>query len=78
MTPVTLITGASAGIGEALARELARGRRASAMVLTARRADRLDRLADELRTLDPGLRAATIPSDLAHPEAPGRLAQEAI
>ncbi len=76
--PVILITGASAGIGAALARELARGRRATAMILTARRGDRLDRLADELRALDPDLRVATIPADLADPEAPGRLAREAV
>ena len=47
--PVVLITGASAGIGAALARELVRRRKAAALVLTARRGDRLDRLADELR-----------------------------
>src|SRR5690606_18121587 len=41
-----LITGASSGIGEALAHEYAR--RGRGLVLLARRADRLQKLADEL------------------------------
>ena len=59
--PVILITGASAGIGTALARELARRRPEATIVLTARRLERLDRLADELRASHPGLSVATIP-----------------
>jgi len=44
---VAIITGASAGIGQAAARAL--GREGAKLVLTARRADRLEGLVDELR-----------------------------
>jgi NADP-dependent 3-hydroxy acid dehydrogenase YdfG len=47
MAPIVVITGASSGIGAATARLLAG--RGSSMVLGARRADRLDRLVEEIR-----------------------------
>lgn len=49
MAPSVLITGASSGIGEALAREYAR--RGWKIAVAARRLDRLDTLAGELRSL---------------------------
>lgn len=50
---VAFITGASSGIGEALAKEFAR--RGCHLVLTARRLDRLQKLAEELQSPDRGV-----------------------
>ncbi len=71
--PVILITGASAGLGAALARELVRQKKAGALVLTARRVDRLDELAVELETAEPGLEVLAVAADLADPATPARL-----
>lgn len=67
------MTGASAGIGAALAREL--GRRRHDLVLTARRAERLRQLASEL-TASYGVQAEIIPANLALPEAPAEIVAE--
>lgn len=66
-----LVTGASSGIGAAIARELAR--REHNLILVARRKQRLRELADEL-SLEHGVRAETISCDLSKPAARGRLA----
>lgn len=65
MTPVTLVTGASAGLGVDFARQLAaRGER---VVLAARRKDRLEALAAELGN------ARAVAIDLGEAGAAGRL-----
>lgn len=66
-----LITGASSGIGRAMARQLAP--EATRLILVARRVDRLEALAEELRTLRDGLEVRVEPCDLAVPAAVDRL-----
>jgi short-subunit dehydrogenase len=67
--PVTLVTGASAGLGAEFARAWAR--RGDELVLTARREERLQALAAEL-----GSKTHVIAADLANAEAPRRLIGE--
>jgi uncharacterized protein len=67
-----LVTGASAGIGKALAEELARG--GTHLVLTARRADRLEQLARQLSTAHK-IQTRTFIADLTQPDAPEKIFQ---
>ena len=65
-----LVTGASAGIGEALAVELAAA--GANLILTARRADRLEALAQRLES-EHKVKTQVTPADLADPAAPQQL-----
>ena len=67
------MTGASAGIGSAIARELAA--RGHGLVLVARRQDRLKALAEELASTY-GVRAEAIACDLSKPTPRARLPKE--
>ena len=70
-----LVTGASAGIGRAIAVALAaEGVR---LAVSARRRDRLGELADEIERSG-GVRPAVIGQDLMQPEAPQRIAEQAL
>jgi uncharacterized protein len=67
---LALVTGASAGIGAAFARILAS--HGYDVALTARRADRLEKLGEEI-SLRYGVETLTVTADLAEPEAPGQI-----
>lgn len=72
--PLALVTGASAGIGVELARELAR--HGHDLVLSARSLGPMQALADELREF--GAEATVIPVDLSKPGAAATLAHEVV
>jgi NADP-dependent 3-hydroxy acid dehydrogenase YdfG len=64
MKKVVAITGASAGIGRATALRLARD--GASVAICARRADRLEQVADEIRRA--GGRALAVPADVTKPD----------
>ncbi len=68
---LSIVTGASSGIGAALARELAR--RGTRVALVARRADRLEEVLGDCRSTVPDSRA--YPADLSDPDAAAALAR---
>jgi len=72
LRPITVITGASSGIGEALARVFARN--GHALALVARRADRLNALADEIARAG-GPRPLVIVDDLTQAGAASRIGE---
>ncbi len=74
MKEATLITGASGGIGEALAGEFAKG--GSNLILVARSKDKLEAIAARLMD-EHGIAAIALPADLSIPNA-GRKLYEAV
>ena len=71
---VVIVTGASSGIGETTAREFARA--GAVTVLAARRVERLERLAKEIRKM--GGTALPVPTDLTDPRQIANLVQETL
>lgn len=71
-SPLALITGASAGIGAEYARQMAAA--GYDLILTARRGDRLEALAESLRQTH-DCRCVCLTADLAEPGAPATLCQ---
>ena len=71
---VAIVTGASSGIGEATARELAQA--GAITILAARRVERLERLEKEIKEM--GGRALAVPTDLTLQEQITNLVQTTL
>jgi len=69
-----LLTGASSGIGRQMALQLAT--RIKAIAIVARRRDKLDELAAQLKQLNPALVVHVMPCDLSHLDETARLADD--
>jgi len=69
-----LITGASAGIGEVFAKQLAQ--KGNNLILTARRKDKLDALAQQLSSLY-NIKVETLVADLATPQGASEIQRKA-
>jgi hypothetical protein len=69
-----LVTGASSGIGEVFARELARSGRS--LILVARSTQRLELLRSELQAAYPALEVVVLPRDLSQPDAAAEVFRE--
>lgn len=76
LSGTVLITGASAGIGRALARRICV--EARRIILVARRTERLEALADELRRVRIGVLVDVVTCDLADPDAVAALCDRII
>ncbi|MEC7378345.1 MAG: SDR family oxidoreductase [Pseudomonadota bacterium] len=70
----TLITGASSGIGRALALEL--GQQGHDLLLSGRDKKRLTDVAEAIRERSPGVRAEMLPADLSDPGSTRDLAEQ--
>ena len=71
---VAIITGGNSGIGEAAAKLFAK--QGAAVVLVARRADKLDAMAAEITAA--GGRALAIPADVTDPATAARVCEETV
>ncbi|MBA2678299.1 MAG: SDR family oxidoreductase [Ktedonobacteraceae bacterium] len=71
---ILIVTGASSGIGTATARELAQ--RGATVVLAARRAEELDKIANDITQL--GKKALTVPTDVQSRESIDHLVAQTV
>jgi short-subunit dehydrogenase len=74
LSQTAIVTGASTGIGKALALELSR--QGASVVLAARNASALTSLADEIHKI--GCQALAVPTDLTDPDQIHRLVQQTL